>query len=243
MNDIPKSLQSTPILEAVVDIRFKNDLSSAVIFGKLYAALAEEFPETESLPQFDAPPELSDKQPELLFVPHYRLKNDKFVVGIGKRLLSINRICIEEPYKDWQEYAQVIRKVYTEFENLNLITAAERVSIRYMNYFESAAKDVFNLELSFFGAKVDQYEELTLTFIKKLEEDRKLKATISTKAKIEAENFKREGLVANFEAFTDESTETKDILAKVDMLHDDVKGSFFASLNAAFLAELEPVYE
>ena len=49
---IPKKISPSPILEAVVEIRFENELPSEVIFGKLYGALSTEFDQTEQLPNY-----------------------------------------------------------------------------------------------------------------------------------------------------------------------------------------------
>ncbi len=239
---IPKKISPSPIIEAVTEIRFENELPSAVIFGKLYGALSEEFSDTEQLPILEMPAQFRDLQPELRYAPHYRLKNDKFIVNIGQRILSVNRVCTSHEYESWDEYFSVIKTVFEKVKSINLISTVERVSVRYINFLEEDVSTVLNLEIGLFKTKIDNHKELNLVFVQELNDNNKLSVGIASNAKIETNGAIREGLVVNIEAYKDTQTAVANIEDVVKKLHGASEKGFFEALNDEYLSTLKPDY-
>lgn len=241
---IPKKISPSPILEAVTEIRFENNLPSAVVYGKLYAALSEQFDQTEQLPILEMPEQLREMQPEFKYSPHYRLKNEKFIVNIGQRSISVNRICTEHEYKNWDEYFKVIKKVFSEVQKINLVTVAERVSVRYINFLEEqSVGNILNLEIGLFNTQVTDFKELNLSFMREVSESTKLGVGIAMNAKVELKGAIKQGLIINIEAFNDGETDITKLKEVIEVLHKDAEEGFFTALNTEFLETLEPVYE
>ncbi len=240
--NIPKKISPSPIVEAVTEIRFENELPSAVIFGKLFGALSDEFGETEPLPIIGMPRELMDKE-EFKFAPHYRLKNDRFLVNIGQRIISVNRICTKEEYTNWNDYYKIINSVFGVAQKAKLFETVERISVRYINFFDHPISSVLNFDFNLFNEKVSDFQDLTLSFTRKLENNNGLGVTIGSNATVQFESQPKKGLVVNFEAFKEQPVAVADMLSNVDDLHAIVEQGFFSSLDKAFLASLEPVYD
>ena len=238
----PKKISPSPIAEAVTEIRFENELPSAVIFGRLYAGLSKDFSQTEQLPILEMPAQFREMQPELKYAPHYRLKNEKFIVNIGQRIISVNRVCTKHEYSNWDEYFKVIKQVFKEVEKIGVVTETKSVSVRYINFIEQDVPTVLNLEIDLFQTKVTDYKELVLSFMQEIKADSKLRVNIASNAKIEAENGTREGLVVNLEAYKDSPTSMKELAVVIDSLHTVAEEGFFTALNPKFLESLNPVY-
>ncbi len=236
-----KKISPSPIAEAVTEIRFDGDLASEVIFGKLYAPLSKDFGETEQLPILEVPNELRNR-PELKYAPHYRLKNDRFVINIGPRIISINRICTEHEYSSWSDYSKVIKQVLGEVKNIGLISEASRVGVRYINFFEKPITEVLNLKINLFQGEA-VYEEMAMSLLQELKNDKKLKTDIKTNGQLNnSKRFKDKGLLANFEAYKEVPVKIDDIFNVVDDLHKEVKQAFTSALDEDFLKTLSPEY-
>ncbi len=241
--NIPKKISPSPILEAVVEIRFENELPSEVIFGKLYGALSTEFDQTEQLPILQMPAQFREMQPELKYAPHYRLKNDKFIVNIGQRTVSVNRICTEHEYKNWAEFSKVINKVFAEVKNIGFVSVADRVSVRYINFIQKDIREVLNLEIGLFKTKVEDFKELNLAFMKQQDSGTMLNIGIAINAKVDISGITQEGLVVNIEAFNEKATDIGGLSGVINKLHSEAEKGFFNALDTEFLSSLNPVYE
>ena len=69
---LPKALDPSPIKEAVVEIRFETPLPSEAVFGVVYNAIHDGYPELEKLPILQVPEAVRAADPNLMFQPHYR---------------------------------------------------------------------------------------------------------------------------------------------------------------------------
>jgi len=232
----------SPIIEAVTEIRFENNLPSAVLFGTVYSAFSTEFPETEQLPILEMPQQFRDAQPELDYAPHYRLKNEKFLINVGQKSISINRLCTKHEYKDWREYSTVIKRVFEEVEKAGFFTQVERTSVRYINFFENQTDEALNLEIKLFREALSGFEELNVGFIK-TQEAGKLSVGIAINVKVDYEGTAKRGLVLNLEAFEDTTTDLSEVKNLIDSLHVTAEDGFFNALTEATLTSLNPVYE
>jgi uncharacterized protein (TIGR04255 family) len=240
---IPKKISPSPIVEAVAEIRFENELPSEVIFGKLYGELSDQYGKTEQLPILQLPAQLRDTQPELKYAPHYRLRSDNFLVTIGQRVISINRISQKEKYNGWDEFFVAIQVVLEKVKKLGFASEIERVSVRYINFFDEKVPTVLNLEVGLFAQKVDQYNDLTLAINRDVDTETNVHILMSSNAKIESEGEAREGLVFNVEAIKHTQTTIDQAASVVDGLHKHVEETFFTALQEQYLTTLSPEYD
>lgn len=239
----PKKITPSPIIEAVAEVRFENDLPSAVLFGKLYEKLSVQFPKTDQLPILEMPIELLEKQPELRYAPHFRLRNDRFIVNIGQRVITVNRLCTAIPYDNWGEYFECISSVFAAVKAIESVSHLERVSIRYINFFEETVQTVLNLKLDLFKETISDYKQLSLSLERDLDEGIKLNFSLASNAKVDLGGVIQEGLVINIDTFKDEGTPIDDVVGTIESLHTCVEKQFFASINPTFLEGLSPEYE
>lgn len=243
--NIPKKILNSPIIEAVAEIRFENEFPSVVLFGKLYSALSRQFSKVEALPILEMPSEVINTQPNLRYSIHYRLKNDKFIIGIGQRVVAINRICTNVEYDSWNEYYTVIKDVLKEVERTELLSTITRVSVRYMNLFQGDVdvENILNLKVNFLGSDSKDHNDLGISFNKKIDDSSKLGIGISVNAKIDSAGFSRKGILFNIEAYNDIEMPMSEVVAKIDVLHNIVGEGFFKALTPEFLESVKPTYE
>lgn len=240
---IPKSITPSPIIEAITELRFENELPSAILFGKLYAGLSTDFEEVEQLPILSMPEEFRKSQPGLTYAPHYRLKNDKYLVNVGQNSLSVNHVCIDSPYTNWAEYKRVIDHVFELFQSTNVVSQVSRLSVAYVNLFDSDITSTLNLSLDFLGGRLTDQSNLVLSFRKELENDEKVDIKIGENAEVDLKTHKRQGLVLNISAFKETTTAIEDISMRVDSLHQQCEKFFFSSLNPKYVEGAGPKYE
>jgi len=243
---IPIKISGSPIIEAIAEVQFDNELPSVVLYGKMYAALAAEFGQTETMPILEMPNEFVNQQPELRYAVHYRLKNKDFAIGIGQRIISINRICTDTEYDGWDKYALVIQKVLTELEKTEFVTNVSRVSVKYVNLFTDSKKslsDIFNVSVNFIGEDTRSHNELILSFYKDIEEGTKLGVGLSAKATVNADNYLKNGILLNLDAFKDTETSLSEAYAVMGNLHKIAEEGFFSAISQDQLESMEPVYE
>lgn len=243
--NIPTKVSNPPIVEAIAEVYFENESPSAVLFGKMYAALAETFNETEALPIVEMPAEFINKQPELKYAIHYRLKNKLFSIGIGQRVVSINRVCTEVEYGGWDEYIPVIEKVIEELKKTELVTMVSKVSLKYMNLFTGEDKNlsnIFKLGIDFGGSKLEDFNDLNISFFRVINENVKLGMGISSNATLSNPDVVLSGVLLNIDAFKDTPTKLTEVSNSFVQLHRVLEVGFFESLNDKNLESMDPQY-
>src|SRR6056297_2228219 len=86
---IPKSIHPCPIIDAISEIRFNPSTDPDAVYGVLFSAFRRNFSVTEKLPITQIPQEIRESDGSLFWQPHYRMKNDDFVIQIGPRVISV----------------------------------------------------------------------------------------------------------------------------------------------------------
>lgn len=136
---IPVEIEPCPIMDTSVEIRFDTNVPSAAIFGILYSIFQKEFTEpVEMLPIQKIPEEMRLANDELRYQPHYRLKNNNFVIQIGPQVLSIG--CIRD-YPGWTIYKEKIIDSLIKLKESGIPTKVTRLGLRYINFFNNI--DIF----------------------------------------------------------------------------------------------------
>lgn len=241
----PIKLEKPPIVEAVAEIKFQNDLlQSAVIFGSLYSKLSALMPETEALQILEMPSNIIDTQPELKYAVHYRMKGGNFLVGIGKRILSVNYVCFNYDYDKWSKFKDIIDKVLNEFSQTNLISEIESVSVRYINLFDKSKEidKLFNVGIDIGSSHLPDYKNINIAATK---EDGGISSTvqIGTNAILSSPLEKLEGTLLVIELSKKETMKIDDASSSIELLHSTLEAVFFDTMSDDYINELGPVYE
>lgn len=238
-------LEKPPIIEAVAEIRFQNDsLQSAVIFGSLYPRLSEIMPDTETLPILEMPSDVLDKQPELKYAVHYRMKGGNFLVGIGKRMLSINYVCFDSNYEKWSKFKEIIDKVIDEFLQTKLINEVESVSVRYVNLFDKneQIENLFKINLTMGESQLNDYKNINIAATKEIDG---INSTIQlgTNATLSSPLHKLEGTVLVLELNKKDVLQVSDVSETIELLHSKLEDEFYIIMNENYIKGLGPIYE
>ena len=91
---IPKKLASSPINEALFEIRYDGTYPEEALYGKLFEVF-ERFPTKTEFPIMQIPKMIRDGDPNLRYQAFYRGEKDKFALSIGSHsivFLHLSRI-------------------------------------------------------------------------------------------------------------------------------------------------------
>lgn len=247
---IPIEIKKCPILEAVADIRFKSDFPEDVIYGVIYSQISSllknEKVQVLPLPILSLPPQIRDQDPNLKYQPHHRISfdSDGFMIQISPRALSFVK---KKPYTGWQSFSKKITLYINKIlENTDIILSAERIAVRYINFFEN--QDIWdNVKLKLSLDEYDKnfgWERLNIngTII---EEDIKTNIIIENKimAKDNNSNQKLEGSIFDLDTYIEGNFEAKKILDTLEKVHLLERKIFFSYLKGDCIERLGPVYE
>ena len=135
LNDL--KLSKSPLIDAIVEIRFNNTAPSQVLAGLLYSKLQPiGYTEFEEMPLMQLPPALRDSDENLKYAAHYKIKSENFWVFVGATIVSVVAICKDNRYPGWIDYKAEIDKVFKQLFSLEMITALTRLNVRYINLFK-----------------------------------------------------------------------------------------------------------
>lgn len=240
----PIRINNPTIVEAVTEIRFDNKLPSAVMFGMLYQKLSSSFPETETLPIVEMPEEFRNAQQELRYAVHYRLKNDRFLVGVGQRVVAINYLCYDDKYSGWADYQVVIEEVLSKFAELDIIHNVESLGLRYLNLLgaELNIPESLNIDVNIANSSMKSYDSLNLVVNEK-NRDVNTMIQVATNATVTFGNVERKGNLVTIELTKKTEVEIGETMSIIADLHEALDEKYFALLKPQFLNELGPVYE
>lgn len=225
-----RTIKNPPVIEAVSEIRFESTLPSAVLFGKMYKSLASHYPDVETMPIMEMPEQIINQDQNLKYAVHYRLKNEKYILSIGPRVLGISRICNSVPYESWEEYLAVIQEVITAFKNARIVERVFRPSVKYINFYPGEGNTVeskLNFKLKTIASV---YDELNINFTTKVDSSVNLAVTVGMKAQVNNPPFNKErGLIFVIEASGLNELSLKEVMPTFETLHQHVEDAFFDS--------------
>jgi uncharacterized protein (TIGR04255 family) len=236
---LPKRIEPCPIKEAVVEIRFKARLPGEAVFGVIYNTLKDRYKELEKLPILQLPEAVRMNDPGLVFQPHYRLKNEGFLVQIGPETLSV---VATEPYPGWPRFLDEINYVFTKARELEIVDKVTRFGMRYVDFFDL---DLFeNIKLHVLW---DEQKVITKSMLLRLVFDKgRFRSTlqIANDATLKAKGKELKGSALDLDTYLEE--EIKDFFPQVDSIldkaHQIEKELFYELLRPEFLATLNPEY-
>jgi uncharacterized protein (TIGR04255 family) len=238
---LPKKITPCPIVEAVVEIRFVPSVPQDAVFGIIYSAFKNNFPgKPEDLPILQMPAALRNSDQNLIYQPHYRLSDDKFLFQIGPQAISF--ICREE-YIGWATFSERIKTYFNKIRDTGIVKTTKRFGLRYINFFEglNILKKI-NLSLEM-GDKALIEDKIFLNISQKEKE-----FTANLRLSNESVNMKdgvsRKGSIVDYDIFIEE--DGLSIISGFEKTLEDAhlieKTLFFTLIKKSFLKELSPEY-
>lgn len=235
---IPKKITPCPLIDAVVELRFKTDTPPDAVFGIIYQQLKEQYTQVEKLPIMQLPDEIRSHEPNFRFSPYYKLTSDPFVIQIGPNVLAVS--CPGE-YIGWKQLYPVIIDTYRKLNTIGIVQEPLRLGIRYINFFDSNVFDKTILRLML-GEETLQTDLATIRLqIKDADFTNTLQ--ISNNATVNVQGKTRQGSVIDIDTFRDD---VQDFFGNMEDIiingHEAEKRLFFRLLKADFLEMLSPEY-
>lgn len=237
------SISPNPVIESVVELRFKSHLPNNAVFGVIYNPLINKYKNVISLPIMQLPEDIRLKDPQFKHKAWYRLEGGPITVEIGPEVIVFNQnSTIKEDYIHWSEYSEIIFKILDLIEKTSAIKNISRVGIRYISFFELNIFEKVKVNLSIIGKNIiDKNTQL----ITEVEEGKFIKRIrLQNHAVLTEGKESKNGSLIDIDAFYADSVENfqnlKDIISEGHLEH---KGLFFELLDDEFLDSLNPVYD
>ena len=233
---IPKKITPSPIVEAILELRFEADVPADALLGMLYPGFTNKFPKLEKLSILQLPEPIRESDPALKFSPHYRLSNEEFLLQIGPQAISV--ICPNE-YKGWDRFFNEIKDSFDEIFKLKIIKKPIRIGLRYIDFF--ADMDIFpKLKIDLKLGQKSLIGENNILRTEFSSDGFRNVLQIANKAKMKK---KVSGSTIDIDViFEDSSKITADFNALVDKAHNCSKRLFFGILEEEFLNTFNPEY-
>jgi uncharacterized protein (TIGR04255 family) len=238
MQNIPIQINPCPLIEAVVDFRFKSSIPSEAIFGIIYKFFQDKFEKKfEKLPILQLPEQVRTQDPNLQFQPWYRLKDKDFLMQVGPQVISFIN---QNEYVGWTEFYGRIRSSLDKIRELEVIDKFIRLGLRYINFFDFDIYQRINLSILKGQLPLSAKQ---MTFRATLETGSYLtNINIANKATTNRKGQLRQGSILDIDTYIEK--ESLDVFGNQDTLigdaHDEEKALFFSLLKEDFLAELNP---
>lgn len=238
---LPKKIDPCPIVDSVVEIRFKSNTYPNAVFGLIYNALKEYYPRVEKLPILQLPEQLRDTDPNFKFKAHYKvLSTDNYSVQIGPEVLVIGA---PSSYPGWQDFS---RRIYSIIDNIiqsGIIQSITRLGIRFINFFEDDIFHNVNLEIRMNGDRMNLRNTVLRTEVEKNSFFNTLQ--IANNATNTANNRSISGSIIDIDTFKNYSSDISFegiYQDEIETAHNTEKEIFFELLKEEFLNKLNPTY-
>lgn len=238
-NKIPIKLVQSPILEAVVEIRFVSNFPDGSIFGLLYKELKTEFQDYRELPYIQIPEHIRKQDKNLEFISLYSFENENYQVNFGNKVISI---VDKKEYTGWNNYKIQIKNIMDILEKVELISKVTRIGIRYVDFFENISiQDKIKLKIQ--NSPFDIEKTTIETNIKDDLFD--IKLHILENCQISMRNDVLIGSIIDTDVSKNynEKKEIEQVLEEINLAHAKSKGIFFGILEDKYMKTLEPIYK
>lgn len=237
---IPERISPSPIVDAVVDIRFAPSAPADAVFGLIFPHIKDRYKSLMKLPILQVPDEIRQKDPNFIFQPYYRLEHGPFVLQVGPRVLIFSA----PNYPGWGAFSGELRNVMDSMFKICLFDTIDRIGIRFINFFEGNVFKQFDVQLRVGG--IEQTE--TNVFVRTISSTPPFVTTlqISNDVSIQQEDHARHGSIIDLDVSVSTPALPADqldtFMGIVTNGHDSLKRDFFKLLTPAFLETLHPDY-
>jgi len=235
---LPNTLNPSPIIDAIVELRFSTTLHHSAVFGVVYNKLKDKYHRVTELPILQLPEQLRDSEESLKDKPYYIITSeDGCVIQVGPRMIAISS---PKPYIGWSKFQDEILQIISKILELNIIDKFNRISMRYIDFFKTDIFDKIMLEVNQNGKPFNSNSKFFRTEINI--ENLNFVLQISNSAQMDS----LKGSVIDIDAINSHeiNSENVDEICKcLVSLHNESKQMFFSLLKEDFLSSLNPSYE
>ncbi len=239
MKELPSRLTPSPIVSAVVEMRFSIDLPIDAVFGAFYPLLSRDFSELKKLPILQIPSDIREKDSVLINSPYYELTNSKdgiLKILIGPKVLIVAFNKTEENnYPGWIDYIEEkILDIYKRVFDSHMIKSVLRFGIRYVNFFEDNIFYNTNLEILQDKQNIALSEKMQISrsFI---EDGINHNLIVSNNANIVINNKVKFGSIIDVDSYIEKEFESFDYRKYLDSYHKANKKQFFSLLKKKYI--------
>ena len=249
IENYPIKITPAPVVEAVIELRFKSNEPRESVFGMIYPSLKDSFPNYNSLPILQLPSQIVNDNPMLNQAPHYELINGNISVLLGPEVLSVvyrNRTTGDE-YPGWDKHLRdTVFDVFTKADSTGYINTVNRLGIRYVNFFKDCnILDKTEVSIKLLEAATDTEETMLRTVLKRGNINNII--MISNKSTYVSDGIQKNGSLIDIDSFMETTSKKEDFFinlkTKLTDVHDENKKIFFSLLKDDFVATLKPEYK
>jgi len=156
-------MSSIPLVEVVFEVRFKPSINFAT---ELLIAVNNTFENQSSIFNADGlqiPPEIKKSQPELYYVPSYRINYPSFSLLISDGGLVVLKNTLDSQYDGWEDFKVFPLKFIEILKKKNKILDILRISLKYTNLIpKESALDDLRLSIQLGDSRPDGNTKITL---------------------------------------------------------------------------------
>jgi len=234
---LPKKITPCPIIDSLLEIRFKTSIPHDAVFGIVYNSFKASYKKHEPLPILQLPEPVRRTDPNLKFQPYYRISNDNFVIQIGPNVITISSF---PQYVGWLNFQEEIKKFIISLNSLSIVEEVNRIGLRVVNFFSGI--DIFKNSKISIKISDEKIGLINTLFRTEYSHENSIKSTlnITNNASI---NLKI-GSIIDIDTFLEKAqTLTGDsIVTEIDRIHHLEKIIFFSLLKDEFLSQFNPEY-
>jgi len=160
---VSKTYKNSPISEAVCEFQFGQDSPwDLTIPGLIYEKVRGTFPKKSQFAQVTLGISTTEgtigQQLETMPVMKFSSEDEKVLIQVGTRLLSVNHL---KPYSSWRNFLPLIQDSFNAYCEVAEPKSIHRIGLRYINTIEIAGpltdlKDFFEFR-PYVGDKLPQF--------------------------------------------------------------------------------------
>lgn len=238
--DIPTKITPCPIVEAIAELRFVTNLPDDAVFGVIYNKFHNEFEGPEKLPVLQLPEAIRSQDPNLIYMPYYKLHKSNYIMQVGPKVFSLANA---KEYVGWDTFSVEINKMFKKLSGLKIINKIERFGLRYINFFADIniyEKSMLQIQLE---NKNLSKNDNNLTIVMKTGDfASKLIMVNNARVKLEISDKTTEGSIIDIDVSSERKIKFENINELIENAHKEEKKLFFSLLNPAFLKTFNPEY-
>lgn len=237
---LPERIDPCPIVEAALEIRFVTAETWSVLPGLLYSRIRDRYPEQIELPIGQIPEEVRRRDQAFTYLPLVQFLGKDFLIQFGPRVLSL--VTKPNAYPGWTAIRSELQWLVEQLQAASFITEGERLSVRYIDFFQGNIFKNLLIGGQVFGSPLDNSELTLATVFRRAPFTARLNVTNG--AVVNEAQQTRVGSVFDLDVWTGplDFDLFSDGLQHFDDAHALVKVIFFSLLKPDFLDTLTPTY-
>jgi len=237
---IPKKISPCPIIEAISEVRFEPLVPTEAIFGFIYKEIQVDYPTVDKLPILQLPDFMRESDPTFTFAPHYKMSNENFIIQVGPRVLSISNI---NDYIGWPIFSVKIFELLKKILQLGIIGDIQRISLRYINFFENNIFNISNLKYFLRDDFLGQFGSMITVEIPSDGLMNAIRMGNNAEIKIDADHILK-GSILDIDTFRPGPIrpDFSELVNIVEQCHETEKHLFYKILKTDFISGLNPEY-